>query len=56
MPIVNPANLIGKVFTMDFGDSGESYQSSIAETIENHLDVVSHNLEHFKFKCFMSND
>ena len=35
MPIINPADLIGKVFTMDSGESGESCQACIVEMIDS---------------------
>ena len=38
MPIVKPADLTGKVFTMDSGESGESSQACIVEMIEDHQD------------------
>ena len=56
MPVLNQANLIGKVFTMESGKWGESWQAHIVKIIEDYQDDMDHNIVHVKFKYSVGND
>ena len=56
MSIVSPADLFGKILTMDSGNFAESCQACIVEMIENYQDVVDYNLENVMFRCSVGND
>ena len=56
MPIIEPADLIGRSFLLPEREDGEHHRTRIVELIKEHDNRTNNDANHVKFKCSVNND
>ena len=56
MPIMNPEDLVGRIFLLDQQEDGQRFRARIVEAVNAHEDDVQNNPDLLKFRCSINND
>ena len=56
IPVMDPHDLVGRIFLMDPGGEEQHQHVHILEMIDDHESATTHNPENVKFRCSMDND